>query len=186
MRWCTVGQSEFRIVLEHLWKFVKNPRCTFIHAYNVHFDTYILAPVFIYFLLDSGGGKGSYKAHAAQPTTGGFWILKLLLCKRGVTAKERTGLRRFFFKLSLIALIKQIKNKSRCTATAPVSPPTSLRNFPNGCQGHPWFYPPPNPHRKPNRVKQCSTRSNFYSNIGIGWQKMHKAVEAWKQKKIHK
>jgi hypothetical protein len=30
-----------------------------------------------------------------------------------VTAKERTGLRRFFKKLSLVALIKQIKNKSR-------------------------------------------------------------------------
>jgi hypothetical protein len=35
--------------------------------YNVHFNTYILAPVFIYFLLDSGGGKGSYKALAASP-----------------------------------------------------------------------------------------------------------------------
>ncbi|MFN9899715.1 MAG: hypothetical protein ACK55Z_13195, partial [bacterium] len=59
-------------------------------------------------------------------------------------------------------------NCFNCTATAPVSYPTSLRNFPNGCQGHPWSYPPPNPHRKPNRVKQCSTRSNFYSTIGIG------------------
>ncbi len=54
------SQVEFRIVLEHLWKFFLNPRCTFIRAYNVHFNTYILAPVFIYFLLDSGGGKGSY------------------------------------------------------------------------------------------------------------------------------
>jgi hypothetical protein len=26
---------------------------------------------------------------------------------------------------------------STCTATAPVSHPTSLRHFPNGCQGHP-------------------------------------------------
>ena len=25
----------------------------------------------------------------------------------------------------------------------------------------------------------------FYSTIGMGWQKMHKRVEAWKQKKIH-
>ena len=59
-------------------------------------------------------------------------------------------------------------NCFNCTATAPVSHPTSLRNFPNGCQGHPWSYPPQNPHRKPNWVKQCSTRSNFYSTIGIG------------------
>jgi hypothetical protein len=34
--------------------------------YNVHSNTYILAPVFIYFLLDSGGGKGSYIAFAAS------------------------------------------------------------------------------------------------------------------------
>jgi hypothetical protein len=30
-----------------------------------------------------------------------------------------------------------------CSATAPVSYPTTLRNFPNGCQGHPRSYPPP-------------------------------------------
>ncbi len=30
-----------------------------------------------------------------------------------------------------------------CSATTPVSDPTSLRNFPNGCQGHPRSYPPP-------------------------------------------
>ena len=96
VRWWD-SQVEFRIALEHLWKKIFNPRCTFIHTYNVHCNTYILAPVFIYFLLDSGGGKGWYKAHAAQLTTGGFWILKLLLCTGGVTAKERTGLRRFFF-----------------------------------------------------------------------------------------
>ncbi len=100
VRWCRWwdSQVEFRIVLEHLWKFFLNPRCTFIRAYNVHCNTYILAPVFIYFLLDSGGGKGSYKALAAspQPEDSGFWILKLLLCTGGVSAKERTGLRRFF------------------------------------------------------------------------------------------
>ncbi len=44
-----------------------NPRCTFICAYNVDCNTHILAPVFIYFLLDSGRGKGSYKALAASP-----------------------------------------------------------------------------------------------------------------------
>ncbi len=36
-------------------------------AYNVHCNIYILATVLIYFLLDSGGGKGSYKALAACP-----------------------------------------------------------------------------------------------------------------------
>jgi hypothetical protein len=30
-----------------------------------------------------------------------------------------------------------------CSATTPVSYPASLRNFPNGCKGHPRFYPPP-------------------------------------------
>ncbi len=75
---------------------------------------------------------------------------------------------------------------SNCTATTPVSHPTSLRNFPNGCQGHPRSYPPP---RIPTGYQTGSnsvlTRCSFYSTVGIGWQKMHKAVEAWKQKKIH-
>jgi hypothetical protein len=55
------SKVEFRIVLEHLWKKFFNPRFTFIHAYNVHCNTYILGPVFIYFLLDSGGGRGHTK-----------------------------------------------------------------------------------------------------------------------------
>jgi hypothetical protein len=37
-----------------------NLRCTFISAYNVHCNIYILATVIIYFLLDSGGGKGKH------------------------------------------------------------------------------------------------------------------------------
>ncbi len=74
---------------------------------------------------------------------------------------------------------------STCSATTPVSYPASLRNSPNGCQGHPRSYPPP-PDRPPvtepdsNSVR---TRCNFYSTIGMGWQKMHKAVEAWKTEK---
>jgi hypothetical protein len=49
-------------------KFFFYPKCTFIRAYYVHCSTYILAPVFIYFLLDSGGGgEGSYKVLAASP-----------------------------------------------------------------------------------------------------------------------
>ncbi|MFO0000035.1 MAG: hypothetical protein ACK559_02805, partial [bacterium] len=34
-------------------------------------------------------------------------------------------------------------NCFNCSATTPVSYPASLRNFPNGCKGHPRFYPPP-------------------------------------------
>jgi hypothetical protein len=37
---------------------------------------------------------------------GVFLILKLLLCIGEVTAKEHTGLRHFFLKLSLTAMIK--------------------------------------------------------------------------------
>jgi hypothetical protein len=61
--WCRWwdSQVEYRIVLDHLCKFLKNPRCTFISAYNVHYDTYILGHSFSFFLLDSGGGKGSSK-----------------------------------------------------------------------------------------------------------------------------
>jgi hypothetical protein len=76
--------------------------------------------------------------------------------------------------------------KRWCSATAPVSYPTSLRNFPNGCQGHPRSYPPPDrpsfTKPDPNSVR---TRLQILFNYGIGWQKMHKRVEAWKQKKIH-
>jgi hypothetical protein len=39
-------------------------------------------------------------------------------------------------------------------------------------------------HRIPNRIQTVFGRAAvFYSTIGMGWQKMHKAVEAWKQKK---
>ncbi len=39
--------------------------------------------------------------------------------------------------------------------------------------------------RLPNRIQMMFWRAAmFYSTIGIGWYKMHKAVEAWKQKKI--
>jgi hypothetical protein len=48
-----------------------------------------------------------------------------------------------------------------CSATAPVSHPSSLRNSPNGSQGHPWLHLPPSPHPVPSRVKQCSTRCRF-------------------------
>ncbi len=45
--------------------------------------------------------------------------------------------------------------------------PPSLRNLPNSRQGHPWLHLPPSPTGYQNRFKQCSTRSNFYSTIGI-------------------
>jgi hypothetical protein len=69
---------------------------------------------------------------------------------------------------------------SRCSATTPVSYPASLRNFPNGCQGHPRFHPPPDRPPIPNRIQIVFGRAAvFYSTIGMGWQKMHKAVETW-------
>jgi hypothetical protein len=91
------GGAEFRNVQEHLWNFFLNPRCTFIRAYNVHCNTNILAPVlFIFFWTLGGGGGGVIQSTCRQPTSGGYWILKLLLCTGGVTAKERTGPRHFF------------------------------------------------------------------------------------------
>jgi hypothetical protein len=40
--------------------------------------------------------------------------------------------------------------------------------------------------RLPNRIQLVfGLAAVFYSTIGMGWQKMHKRVEAWKQKKIH-
>ncbi len=59
--------SRVRNNFKHLWTIFFNSRCTFIRAYNVHCNTYILAWVFLFFLLDSGEGKGSYKALAASP-----------------------------------------------------------------------------------------------------------------------
>ena len=89
------GGEQSSETFRNICEFFLNPRCTFIRAYNVHCNTYILAPVFIYFLLDSGGGGGVIQSTCRQPTTGGYWILKLLLCTGGVTSKERTGLMRF-------------------------------------------------------------------------------------------
>jgi len=63
--------------------------------------------------------------------------------------------------------------------------PSSLRNFPNGRQGHPWLHLPPSPTAYQNRITQSSTRCNLF-NYRHRLTKMHKAVEAWKQKKIHK
>jgi hypothetical protein len=56
-----------------------------------------------------------------------------------------------------------------CSATAPISYPASLSNLPNGCQGHPCFYPPPDrsPITKPDS-NYVLTRCNFYSTIGMG------------------
>jgi hypothetical protein len=76
-------------------------------------------------------------------------------------------------------------NDTGCSATAATNYP-SLRNLPNGCQGHPrpCLSPPDRPPITEPDSNDVLTRSNFYSTIGIGWHKMHKAVEAWKQKKI--
>ncbi len=59
-----------------------------------------------------------------------------------------------------------------CSATAPVSYPASLSNFPNGCQGHPRFYPPPDrpPITKPD-PNSVRTRCSFLFNYWHGWTK---------------
>jgi hypothetical protein len=60
-----------------------------------------------------------------------------------------------------------------CSATAPVSYPASLRNSPNGCQGHPRSYPPP-PDRPPDTkpgFKQCSDALQFLFNYWHGLTK---------------
>ncbi len=58
---------EFRIVLDHLCKNFLNPRCTFISAYNVHYNTYILGHSFSLFSFDLWRGEGVIKALAASP-----------------------------------------------------------------------------------------------------------------------
>ncbi len=66
-----------------------------------------------------------------------------------------------------------------CSATAATNYP-SLSNLPNGCQGHPrpCLSPPDRPPITEPDSNDVLTRSNFYSTIGIGRHKMHKAVEA--------
>ena len=73
-----------------------------------------------------------------------------------------------------------------CSATATISYPASLSKLPNGCQGHPRFYPSPpdrSPITKPD--SNCVLRAATFIQL-LAWVdiKMHKAVEAWKQKKI--
>ena len=57
--------------------------------------------------------------------------------------------------------------------------------LPNGSQGHPWLHLPPSPTRyqaESNNVLRAADLFNYRHRL----TKMHKAVEAWKQKKIHK
>jgi hypothetical protein len=62
-----------------------------------------------------------------------------------------------------------VKTMSISSATATISYPASLSNLPNGCQGHPRFYPPPDrsPITKPDS-NYVLTRCSFYSTIGMG------------------
>jgi hypothetical protein len=71
-----------------------------------------------------------------------------------------------------------------CSATATTSYPASLSNLPNGCQGHPRLClsaGPPVDYRTGSKL--CSDAQHFLFNYWHGWHKMHKAVEAWKQKR---
>jgi hypothetical protein len=106
------SQVEFRIVWDHLCKKFLNPRCTFISAYNVHYNTNILGHSLVYFLLDSGGGKGSSK-HLPPAHNRMILNLEVVTLHRRRDTKRAYRLQAFFKKLGLIELIKQIKNKSR-------------------------------------------------------------------------
>jgi hypothetical protein len=106
------SQVEFRIVLDHLCKNFLNLRCTFISVYNVHYNTNILGHILVYFLLDSGGGKGSSK-HLPPAYNRRILNLEVVTLHRRSDTKRAYRLQAFFFKLDLIEFIKQIKNKSR-------------------------------------------------------------------------
>ncbi len=88
-------QAEFRILLEHFRQFFFYLRCTFLRTYNVHCDAYSLKFILFLFFLDSGRWAWAIWI-LIKPTTGGFLILKLLLCTGGVTAKERIALSHSF------------------------------------------------------------------------------------------
>ncbi len=85
--------------LEYCWSildnFFLNLRCTCLRTYNVHCDAYIFKIYFVSVFLDSGR-KAWVTWILIKHTTGGFLILKLLLCTGGVTAKEHTGPRHSF------------------------------------------------------------------------------------------
>ena len=72
------------------------------------------------------------------------------------------------------------ENHSYCSATATISYPASLSKLPNGCQGHPRFYPSP-PDRPPitKPDSNCVLRTATFIQL-LAWVdiKMHKAVEA--------
>ncbi len=59
---CWDSQAEFRIVLKHLWESFLNLRWTFIRAYNLHCNTYILSLSFNFFSFGLWqGGRGDTK-----------------------------------------------------------------------------------------------------------------------------
>jgi hypothetical protein len=89
------GRQSLEYCRSILDNFFINLRCTFLHTYNVHCDAYSLKFIlFLFFWTLEGGAWVIWIL--IKPTTGGFLILKLLLCTGGVTAKERTGLRHSF------------------------------------------------------------------------------------------
>ncbi len=103
-------QAEFRILLEQ--KFFLNLRCTFLRTYNVHCDAYILKIYFVsvFFRLWKGGmgHLNPYKAyHRRIPDP------EIVTLHRRSNSKRVYGPQAFLLKLSLTAMIKSIKNKSR-------------------------------------------------------------------------
>jgi hypothetical protein len=75
----------------------------------------------------------------------------------------------WLFSCTAMKVYRKIETNIPCSATAPISYPASSSNFPNGCQGHPQFYPPPDrpPITKPD--SNCvQTRCSFLFNYWHG------------------
>jgi hypothetical protein len=77
-------------------------------------------------------------------------------------------------------------NCFNCSATAPVSYPTFIEELPQWPSGPSLVTPAAESHRLPKSDQTVSYSLQFLFNYRHRLTKMHKAVEAWKQKKIHK
>ena len=77
-------------------------------------------------------------------------------------------------------------NNCTCSATAPVSYPTFIEELPQWPSGPSLVTPAAESHRLPKSDQTVSYSLQFLFNYRHRLTKMHKAVEAWKQKKIHK
>ncbi len=94
-RWLD-SQAEFRIVLEHLWESFLNLRCTFIRAYNLHCNTYILSLSFNLFSFGLWRGEGVMQSTCRQPATEGSENLEVVTLHRRSDSKRTYRPQAFF------------------------------------------------------------------------------------------